>query len=579
MIKKLKKLPVGISDFKELIENNYYFVDKTYFIKEIINADAKVLLLPRPRRFGKTINLSMLRFFFEKTIPLRPGGFAGQDGGQAGGYGGQAISNKQLFRGLKIEKCQECMSYQEQYPVIFFTLKDIKETNWESTFNKIKDLIGQEFKRHKYLLDSNILDSNDKNIFKNIISRKAEQFDYENSLKKLTEYLTKFHNKKPIILIDEYDSPINAGFINNYYIQIINFMRGFLGAGLKDNPNLEKAVITGILRVARESIFSGLNNLAVYSILKEDFSEFFGFEQSEVEKLLKDYNLENKIDEVKKWYDGYNFGNHKIYNPWSILNFISNKAEFSVYWVNTSDNQLIRDLISRGDEELKTILENIIAGASIEYNIDENIVFPDIYKINSAVFSLLLFSGYLTATKVRKNYDNPVKLSMPNQEIKILYEKIIIYWFENSINFSKYKFMLENLLSGNIEEFKEYFINFVTSSFSSFDLPENESEKIYHAFVLGILVTLSKDYIVKSNRESGFGRYDVMLIPNDKNKLGLVIEFKKAEQKETIDNAVTAAIKQIEEKKYTQELKDLGIKNILSLGIAFKGKEVKILKK
>ncbi|MCF7899332.1 ATP-binding protein [Candidatus Babeliales bacterium] len=556
MEKILKKLPIGISDFKKVIENNYYFVDKSPFISEIINSNAEVLLLPRPRRFGKTINISMLKYFFEKT----------------------QISNKHLFKDLDIEKCQKCMDHQEKYPVIFLTFKDIKELAWKEAHNKIKNLISEEFNRHKYLLDGKILESHEKNIFKNIINRKAEQFDYENSLKKLTEYLTKFHNKKPILLIDEYDSPITAGFINNYYKDIISFMRGLLCGGLKDNVNLEKGIITGVLKIAKESIFSGVNNLKTYSVSEEKFSEYFGFLQKEVEELFKYYKLENKIDDAKKWYDGYNFGNNKIYNPWSILNFVSDMGNsFNIYWVNTSDNQLIRDLISRGDEELKTALEDLLAGIDTEYNINENIVFPDIYGINSAVFSLLLFSGYLTATRVKKEYVNPVKLSIPNLEVRTLYEDIISYWFEKSINFSRYKFMLENLLSGNIEEFTKYFTNFVISSFSSFDLPENESEKIYHAFVLGMLVSLSKDYIVKSNRESGDGRYDVMLIPKDKNKLGIIIEFKKADPKETIDHAVKLAIEQIHTKQYAQELKDLEIKNILFLGIAFKGKQVQIL--
>ncbi|MCF7800098.1 ATP-binding protein [Candidatus Babeliales bacterium] len=558
MVKNLKKLPIGISDFKKVIENNYYFVDKSLFIKEIINSNAEVLLLPRPRRFGKTINLSMLKHFFEKI---------------------QKNNNKNLFRGLEIEKEKEIMKHQGQYPVIFLTFKDVKELNWEKAFEKIRDIISIEFSRHDYLLNSNLLKDLEKENYENIINKTASQVDYENSLKKLSKWLNDFYNKKPIILIDEYDSPINAGFLNNYYKEIINFMRGFLCGGLKDNSNLEKAVITGILRVARESIFSGLNNLAVYSVLSKKFSEYFGFLQNEVEKLLKYYSFENKIRKVKKWYDGYNFGDHKIYNPWSILNFISNNAEFSVYWVNTSDNQLIKDLITHGDEELKEGIENIISGKKNKYSINENIVFQDIYKINSAVFSLLLFSGYLTATKVKKGYDNPVKLSIPNQEIKNLYEDIIIYWFESSINFRKYKFMLENLISGNIEEFTKYFTEFVFSSFSSFDLPQNASEKVYHSFVLGMLVSLNKDYVIKSNRESGKGRYDVILIPKDRSKLGVIIEFKKAEIKETLDYAVKSAMKQIQEKQYDQELKDFGIKNILHLGIAFKGKQVKILRK
>ncbi|MCF7800078.1 ATP-binding protein [Candidatus Babeliales bacterium] len=559
-----KELGIGVSDFKNIREKNYYFVDKSLLIKEIIETGAEVLLFPRPRRFGKTLNLSMLRYFFEKNLPSQKG------------------NNKHLFKNLEIEKYKNCMQHQGQYPIIFFTFKDIKETNWEKTIEKIKDLISIEFKRHKYLLDSNLIDIYEKEYCKKIINKTASQVDYENSLKNLSEYLAKFYNKRSIILLDEYDSPITSGYLNNYYKEIISFMRGFLCGGLKDNSFLEKAIITGVLRIAKESIFSGVNNLKTYSIITKNFSEYFGFLQTEVENILKYYDLENKINDVKKWYDGYNFGGHKIYNPWSIINFASDKGTLIIYWVNTSDNQLIRDLITNGDESLKSDIEGIIAGINNKHVINDNIVFQDINKINSATFNLLLFSGYLTVSDIKYDENRDVflgKLSIPNVEIRGLYKNIIIYWFENSINFNKYKAMLKNLISGNIEEFTNYFTDFVASSFSSFDLPENESEKVYHAFVLGMLVSLSKDYLVKSNRESGYGRYDVILIPRDKNKFGIVIEFKKADEKESIENAVQDALKQIKEKNYVQELKDLEIKNILNLGIAFKGKQVKILKK
>ncbi|MCF7899804.1 ATP-binding protein [Candidatus Babeliales bacterium] len=561
MEKKLKNMPIGISDFKELIENNYYFADKSLFIKEIINAAAKVLLLPRPRRFGKTINLSMLKYFFEKI---------------------QKNNNKNLFKYLEIEKEKEIMQLQGQYPVIFLTFKDVKELSWEGTIEKIKDLISIEFSKHDYLLESNLLKDFEKEIFKNIITRKAEQFNYENSLKNLSKWLTKFYNKKTIILLDEYDSPITAGYINNYYKEIISFMRSFLSAGLKDNSNLEKAVITGVLRVARESVFSGLNNLKVYSILDEKFSEYFGFLQDEVEEILKYYDLENKIKEVKKWYDGYNFGNHKIYNPWSILNFASDKGKFAIYWVNTSDNQLIRDLITNGDYTLKRDLGDIIDNKDNRHVINENIIFSDLENISESTFNLLLFSGYLTISDYSYNEDKKFfwgKLSIPNEEIAGLYNNIILYWFKKSINMDEYNFMLTNLINGNIEEFEEYFSDFVISSFSTFDIPEKKSENIYHSLVLGMLISLRKDYIIKSNREGGFGRYDVMLIPKDKNKLGIIIEFKKTKPNETLDHAVQTALEQIKEKKYDQEFKDLDIKNILHLGIAFKGKEIKVLKK
>ncbi|MCF7800312.1 ATP-binding protein [Candidatus Babeliales bacterium] len=559
MIKKT--LGIGVSNFKDIIEKNYYFIDKSLFIREIIKTGAIVTLFPRPRRFGKTLNLSMLQYFFEKTN----------------------TSNTHLFKNLEIEKEKEIMQLQGQYPVIFLTFKNIKELTWESSLDKIKELISNEFNRHDYLLKNNFLKDYEQTTFKKIINKTANQAEYEFSLFTLSKWLTDFHNKRPVILIDEYDSPITAGYLNNYYAQIISFMRGLLSAGLKDNDvNLEKAVITGVLRIAKESIFSGLNNLSVYSILDEKFSEYFGFLSKDVEEILKYYNFQGNIKDVQSWYDGYNFGNNKIYNPWSIINFIERNFKFSHYWVNTSDNLLIRDLISNGNYKLKKDISEIIAHSNNKHYISDNIVFNDIQLFSKNALTLLLFSGYLTASHIQ--YDMQLDtfhciLSIPNRELNGLFKNIILYWFEKTINTDDYNFMLENLISGNIEEFDEYFTKFVYSSFSSFDLPENESEKVYHSFVLGMLVSLNKDYIVKSNRESGFGRYDVMLVPKDKNKLGIIIEFKKAKIKETIDHAVKAAIKQIEEKNYVQELKDFGIKNILQLGIAFKGKQVKILKK
>lgn len=555
--KNMKKLSISISDFKEIIENGHYFLDKSLFIKEIINSDAKVLLLPRPRRFGKTLNLSMLKYFFEKSQE----------------------TNKQLFKDLGIEKEKKIMNLQGQYPVIFLTFKDIKELNWDNTISKIKDLIAQEFSKHDYLVNSNTLKNFEKEYFNNIISKKAEQSDYENSLKNLSIWLAKFYNKKTIILIDEYDSPITAGYLKNYYDQIIGFMRNFLSAGLKDNSYLEKAVITGVLRVAKESIFSGLNNLKVYSILNENFSEYFGFLQNEVEEILNYYGLESKIAEVKEWYDGYNFAQNKIYNPWSIINFIADKGEFGIFWVNTSDNELIKNLITNGDENLKKDIESIVANKINKHIINDTIIFKDIEKISESTLNLLLFSGYLTVSGVKYNKNQDAflgKLSIPNREIRSLYKNIIRYWFNASIGKDNYKLMLKNLINGNIKEFQDYFSNFVLSSFSTFDLPENESEKVYHSFVLGMLISLNKDYILKSNRESGFGRYDVILIPKNKNKLGIILEFKKAKEKESLTESSQDALKQIQDKKYDQELKDLGIKNLLLLGIAFKGKMVEI---
>jgi len=553
-----KRLPVGISDFEEVIAQNYYFVDKSLLIKEIFDSGAKVTLIPRPRRFGKTLNLSMIRCFFEKVEE----------------------SKAHLFNSLKITEHPEIMKNQGQSPVIFLTFKDVKQDNWQICYEKMRELIGNEFYRHNYLNNSNLLNSIQQKNFKAVIDGTATQAVYENSLKNLSEYLAKYHNKKPVMLIDEYDAPVHASFINNYYTEAINFMRGLLCAGVKDNPSLQFCILSGILRVAKESIFSGLNNLEVCSLLSNRYADKFGLLENEVEQILYDYDLSKKeAQQIKSWYDGYKAGNQMIYNPWSIINLVKSEGQIQPYWINTSSNDIIKELIKNGSDELKENVELLISGESINKPIYENIVFAEIFTNMEILWSFLLFSGYLTfENKKLKKKVIHADLKIPNTEVEYFYENTISNWFVECYGAGKYNLMLKSLISGNIEAFQEIFSDFVLKSFSVFDISGKEPEKFYHAFVLGILVSLQSTHQIKSNRESGFGRYDVMIIPKDKNQIGIVIEFKKVSyfRKETLEDAAHSALKQIEERQYEQELLDLGIKKIIKLAIVFDGKKVLI---
>ena len=401
---------------------------------------------------------------------------------------------------------------------------------------------------------------------------------YSNSLKHLTRYLYRYYGTKPIILIDEYDTPIHAGYIHGYYDKIIGFMRNFLGEGLKDNNNLEFAVLTGILRVAKESIFSGLNNLYVCSLLDERNSTMFGFTEPEVAAILEYYKLDDKQQEVARWYDGYRIGSTKIFNPWSINNYIASGGRFENYWVNTSSNDIIKDLLLKADSAAKEDLEQLISGGSIRKKINSTIVFTELEEQSDAVWSFLLFSGYLTQNNLTFTEQEPsvADLSIPNTEVLLLYKEIIQKWFSRTNLQKTYTHILTCLTSGSIDEFSELFQDFVASSLSIFDVTHQEPERFYHAFVLGLVASLAHEYTIKSNRESGFGRYDVMLIPKDIHKRALIMEFKKVNlrTKETIEQAADRALQQIHEKQYATELRMAGIAHIVELGIAFAGKNV-----
>ncbi len=486
--------------------------------------------------------------------------------------------NSILFKNLKISKEKE-FEKQGQYPVIYLTFKDVKQNNWEACFEKICELIGDEYSRHNYLLKSNTINDENKSYIKRIIKKECNQSDLESSLKKLSEFLNLNHKVKPFILIDEYDTPINKGYDSAYYDQIVLFLRNFLSGGLKDNVNLEKGVLTGIYRVAKESIFSGLNNPGVYTILRSEYNQFFGVSEKELDLILKYYGVEKEKDTISEWYNGYNFGGETIYNPWSIVNFISSKDRLPrPYWIQTSENEIIRKLVLSEKMERVEINELII-GNGLQKTLDEHISFKDLDKSDESVWSFLTFSGYLKAKLVKTGKRPEYKLTIPNTEVSVFFEDILLTWLKNRIGSRKLDFMLKSLLSGDIRTFEKILSEFVLSVLSYYDTDKDEPEKVYHAFFLGIFLNISEDYEVNSNRESGYGRYDFVIIPKDKNKMGFVIEIKKVEREaenEDFDKAIVSALKQIKEKKYDQVLKDRGIKNITLMGIAVENKKVKI---
>ncbi|MBA3239100.1 MAG: AAA family ATPase [Parachlamydiaceae bacterium] len=554
-----KRLPIGVSDFKKVIEYDYAYIDKTLLIQELVEHGTEVALIPRLRRFGKTLNLSMLRYFFEK-------------GKEDTSY---------LFKTLKIWQIEKYRAMQGQFPVIFLTLKDVKHASWEETLSSLQELIGREFERHSYLLEEEILTSTEKEQYLRIIHREDGKTLIEKSLLLLSEYLYRYHNKRVILLIDEYDTPAHAAYVGKYYETLMGFLRNWLSAGLKDNLFLERGVLTGILRIAKESIFSGLNNISTFTILHKTFSDKFGLLENEVKQLLDDSGLSEKLADVKRWYNGYRIGpSTNIYNPWSVLNCIANNGALAPYWVNTSENALMKQLIAQGTDDFKADLEQLLKGGTIEQEIDDGTVFSQLHQNPTAIWSLLLFCGYLTLGQ-SPSYGTPCHLRIPNIEINELYKSMIIDWFNQSLHKHKYHMLLNSLTSGDINTFSQLFQEFMISSVSVFDVPSAESEKIYHGFVLGMLIGLSDRYEVKSNRESGLGRYDVMLIPKNSNALGIVMEFKKIGrfEKTTLDAAVKSALKQIEEKQYAQELMDRGVQRILYIGFAFEGKEVLIRSK
>ncbi|MBS0622709.1 MAG: AAA family ATPase [Verrucomicrobia bacterium] len=551
-----KRLPIGISDFKELMDGGYAYIDKSLLIAEIIEEGTKVALIPRPRRFGKTLNLSMLRYFFEKRDE----------------------DTSYLFEDLQIWQNATNRALQGQFPVIFLTFKSIKHSSWEQTFKHFRQMLAEEFVRHKYLLDGDLLDASEKIFYKEILQKEEDVTQCATSLRLLIEWMHRYHQQPVILLIDEYDAPVHEAYTKGYYDSLMEFLRSLLSDCLKDNPYLKQAVLTGILRIAKQSIFSGLNHVRTFTLLNETFRDKFGLLEAEVAELLSFHGLVEKLPEFKKWYDGYRVGSCTgIYNPWSVLNCIAHQGSLAPYGVNTSDNALVKQLIIQGTDDLKADLEELLREGTLKKNIDDGLVFPQLGQTPNSIWSLLLYTGYLTLDAI-PSYGSPASLKIPNIEVGELYRTMIVEWFTTTIHERHYHLLLKSLTQGDIDTFSQLFKEFMFSSVSVFDVPAEASEKIYHAFVLGMLVGLKDSYEVKSNRESGLGRYDVMLFPKNSQDLGIIMEFKKVGRFENIDlqTALDSALRQIKEKRYALELQERGVKRILSLAFAFEGKQVLI---
>ena len=541
----MKRLAIGLSDFKHLIEEDFYYFDKTKFIEEVIKDGSQVKLFARPRRFGKTLNMSMLKYFFD--IKNRE-------------------ENKKIFKDLYIEKT-EAFKEQGQYPVIFLSLKDLKALTWEQMEKAIKSAISRLFSEYKYLL--NDLDKFDTLAFENILLKNTELEDLKEALKFLTRILYEKYNKKVVVLIDEYDSPLVSAYINGYYEKAKDFFKTFYSTVLKDNSYLQMGVLTGIIRVIKAGIFSDLNNLSTYTILSDVYTDSYGLTEEEVEKSLKYYGIEQEISNVKDWYDGYKFGDSEVYNPWSILNFLQYK-ELRAYWVDTSGNDLINDVLKKITKNTIEALERLFNGEGLKQNISGT---SDLSKLLSEeeLWELMLFSGYLTVEE-KIDQDNYV-LRLPNKEVRTLYRKT---FFERYFGRgSKLLYLMEDLTENRIYEYEERLQEILLTSVSYNDTKKG-NEAFYHGLIMGMGLYLEGEYITKSNIESGLGRYDFVIEPKNKTKRAFIMEFKATDSIENLEEISKEALRQIEDKKYDVSLKQNGVKDITYMGIAFCGKQIKI---
>ena len=540
-----KGIGIGVEDFSEVIKENCYYIDKTKWIGEILEDKSKIKLFTRPRRFGKTLNMSMLKYFFDIE---------------------NKEENRKLFSELDIEK-SEYMSEQGQYPVIFISLKSIKAKTWEEAIQEIRLLVLELFSEYKYLLED--LDEYDLPRFKKYLLGNADFSELKNALLFLTRVLFQKYKKEVILLIDEYDSPLISAYEHHYYSDAIVFFKVFYGEALKTNQYLKMGVMTGIIRVIKAGIFSDLNNLRVYSILDRQYPDFFGFNGEEVEKALKDFDIEYKLSDVKLWYNGYKFGNSEVYNPWSILNFLKD-GKLAPYWIDTSGNFLINQILKNTDSEIMETLEALFNGETVEENISGN---SDLSSLlgQEEIWELLLFSGYLTIDeKIGEDYEDVYSLRLPNREVREFFRKKFI-----DVNFgeSMFRKAMEGLKNLKFDIFQKYLQNILLKSTSFMD---TKNEDFYHGLVLGMMFYLDNHYYVKSNEESDLGRYDVVIEPKNKNNRGFILEFKVVKNEDDLEKVSEEAIEQIIEKKYDIGLRDRGIKDVTFVGVAFCGKIVKV---
>ena len=536
-----KPLPIGVSDFKEIVENNYYYIDKTKLIKDILHYRAKVNLFTRPRRFGKTLNMSMIKYFFD--IENRE-------------------ENLKLFDGLNISE-SEHMQEQGQYPVIYISFRNMEEVSWENSHIAIRQLISNMYDEFKFIRED--MDKRELFYFDNVWFNK-DIVDWKGSLKALTKYLYEYYGKKAVVLIDEYDTPIIQAYQEGYYKQAISFFKKFYGDAMKDNEYLQFGIMTGILRIAKEGIFSGLNNLKVNNIFSEKYSEYYGLTENEVVEAVKYYGLEYEMEDVREWYDGYQFGETEIYNPWSIINFLDEK-KLRPYWIGVSGNKTIYDLLGKADKKVIEDLEKLFVGKTVYKAINEYME----YVFNASdIWELFLYSGYLTTDGEKKGELYPLRL--PNKEIQTFFRKIFIDRFVG--NYTQFSNIVENLKNGKIEEFAKGLQDEILSSLSYFDTEKDE--KYYKIFLIGIFIILANDYIRLSERESGYGRADLVLEPKNKINPAYIFEFKVVNNEDELENYAKTGFEQIKEKEYDVELKNREIDKIVCVGLAFYRKKLKM---
>lgn len=544
---KNKSLPIGVSDFK-LATTGYYYVDKTLMIRDFLDKKPMVSLFTRPRRFGKTLNMDMLRVFFEKTNE----------------------DTSVYFKDKQIWQCGDYYTkHQGQYPVIFLTFKDVKSMTWEETFQKIRRLISLEFIRHNELETSSVLTAYEKEQYHLLAGDSGDEVDCQMGLQLLSLLLHKHYGRECIIIIDEYDTPIQQGHTCNFYPEIVNFMRNFFSGGLKDNPHLAFGFLTGILRVAKESIFSGMNNLKTYSILDDGYSSYFGFTEKEVKDMLRYYGKDDKYNELSEWYDGYRFGNTEIFNPWSVINYISDNCFPKAFWQSTGSNEIIGEIIQAATPEITKDLYKLLCGEKIAAYIDTGVIYPEVQNNPYSIYSFLLVAGYLKVANIYPQSDGNFMcdVAIPNKEITFVYEKEVLNRTnQNSLAIS----ISQAIFSKDTQKLQALLEDFMVKSISSID---GANEGFYHGMMLGLCAILGNRYKIRSNRESDLGRFDIQLMPLTKGMPGFIFEFKHTKDEHTDLSALAdSALQQIEAKKYDTELRDNGVNSIISIGIAFRGK-------
>ena len=556
-VNERKPLPIGISDYVRA-QSEYYYVDKTLLIRDFLDRKPLVSLFTRPRRFGKTLNMDMLRVFFEISEE----------------------DTSKYFADKEIWKCGEAYrQHQGKYPVIFLTFKDVKFDSWAATLDKIRSLLQAEFGRHAELTSSDKIADFEKEYFRRILNGSASEVDLASALERLSAMLAKHYGKGPVIIIDEYDTPIQEGYAQDFYDEIIGFLRNFFSGGFKDNRNLSFGFLTGILRIAQESIFSGLNNLTVNSLMDEDYDRFFGFTETEVTEMLRYYGCQDKESELKDWYDGYLFGNMEIYNPWSVISYISKGCIPQVYWVNTGKNEILEDVMRIATDDVTDRLYALLNGEQVVARVDQNVVYRSLTEDPANIYSLLLIAGYLKTGGKELQADGAYlcEVSIPNREIAAVYKSEILSHMMRigAITRTTANKIAESLYANDLKKLEAAISEYMLKTISFYDAG---AEGFYHGLVLGLVALMDTQYKIRSNRESGDGRFDISLLPRDKKYPGIILELKWASHLDTdaLEQLAVEARYQIDEKRYDTEMKEEGIQNILKLGIAFSGRELRI---